>query len=66
MWNPVWQNPQWGDRMDMKINETTPVSQVEATAPKEKVDGAFKVTLTSKIEESELQEKLNGLMKEID
>ena len=52
--------------MDMKINETTPVSQVEATAPKEKVDGDFKFTLTSKIEESELQEKLNGLMKEID
>lgn len=52
--------------MDMKINETTPVSQVEATAPKEKMDGDFKFTLTSKIEESELQEKLNGLMKEID
>lgn len=52
--------------MDMMINETTPVSQVEATAPKEKVDGDFKFTLTSKIEESELQEKLNGLMKEID
>ena len=34
--------------MDMKINETTPVSQVEATAPKEKVDGDFKFTLTSK------------------
>ena len=32
--------------MDMKINETTPVSQVEATAPKEKVDGDFKFTLT--------------------
>ena len=52
--------------MNMKINETTPVSQVEATAPKEKVDRDFKFTLTSKIEESELQEKLNGLMKEID
>ena len=48
--------------MDMKINETTPVSQVEATAPKEKVDGDFKFTLTSKIEESELQEKLTEHM----
>lgn len=44
--------------MDMKINETTPVSQVEATAPKEKMDGDFKFTLTSKIEESELRKSL--------
>lgn len=52
--------------MDMKINETTPVSTVEAASPKEQVDGDFKFTLTSKIEEAELQEKLNGLMEEID
>ena len=37
--------------MDMKINETTPVSQVEATAPKEKMDGDFKFTLTSLVKE---------------
>ena len=52
--------------MDMKINEMTPVSSVESAAPKEQVDGDFKFTLTSKIEETELQEKLNGLMQEID
>lgn len=52
--------------MDMKISELTPVNSVEAAAPKEQVDGDFKFTLTSRIEESELQEKLNGLMKEID
>ena len=52
--------------MDMKINEMTPVSSVESAAPKEQVDGDFKFTLTSKIEEIELQEKLNGLMQEID
>ena len=42
--------------MDMKINEMTPVSSVESAAPKEQVDGDFKFTLTSKIEETELQE----------
>lgn len=52
--------------MDMKINEITPSAQVEATASKQQVDGEFKFTLTSKIEENELKEKLNGLMKEID
>lgn len=52
--------------MDMKINEVTPAAQVESTAPKEKTDGDFKFTLTSKIEEAELQERLNGLIEEID
>ena len=52
--------------MDMKINEVTPAVQVEAAAAKEKTSGDFKFTLTSKIEETELQEKLNGLMEEID
>lgn len=52
--------------MDMKINEVTPAAQVEATAPKERADGDFKFTLTSKIEEAELKERLNGLMEEID
>lgn len=52
--------------MDMKINEVTPAAQVEAAAAKEKIDGDFKFTLTSKIEEAELKERLNGLMEEID
>lgn len=52
--------------MDMKINEVTPAAQVEAAATKEKTDGDFKFTLTSKIEEAELKERLNGLMEEID
>lgn len=52
--------------MDMKINEVTSPTQVDATAPKQQTDGDFKFTLTSRIEESELQEKLNSLMSEID
>lgn len=52
--------------MDMKINEVTPAAQVDTAAPKQQVDGDFKFTLTSRIEESELQEKLNSLMTEID
>lgn len=52
--------------MDMKINEITPTAQVDAPSPKEKTDGNFKFTLTSRIEEAELKERLNGLMEEID
>lgn len=52
--------------MDMKINEVTPAAQVEAATQKEKADGDFKFTLTSKIEEADLKERLNGLMEEID
>lgn len=51
--------------MELKVNEMTPVSNVEPTVKTETNDGAFKFTLTSAIEEAQLQEKLNTLLDEI-
>lgn len=51
--------------MELKVNEMTPVSSVEPTIKTDTNDGAFKFTLTSAIEEAQLQEKLNTLLDEI-
>lgn len=51
--------------MELKVNQTTPAAPTEAAAPVEKSDGNFKFTLTSQIEEKELQQKLNSLMEDI-
>ena len=51
--------------MALEVDPITAVQPTEATQPAEKGDGSFKFTLTSHIEETELQEKLNGLMTDI-
>lgn len=51
--------------MDIKVNQTSQVSQPEAAAPVRESDGNFKFTLVSHIEEQELQARLSGLMEEI-
>ena len=51
--------------MDIKINQTQPVAQVEQKAPTHPTDGSFKFTLVSTIEEAELAERLNAMMGEI-
>lgn len=51
--------------MDIKVNQVNSTSQVDTPQTVEKSDGTFKFTLASHIEEAELQEKLNGLMKDI-
>lgn len=51
--------------MALKVEQVTPTQSVETPQQVEKTDGSFKFTLASHIEESELQEKLNGLMKDI-
>ena len=51
--------------MDIKINQTQPVNQVEQKAPVHPTDGSFKFTLVSSIEEAELAERLNAMMGEI-
>ncbi len=51
--------------MDIKINQTQPVTQVEQKAPVHPTDGSFKFTLISTIEETELAERLNAMMGEI-
>ena len=51
--------------MDIKVNQTTPINQVEQTQAAKPTDGTFKFTLASAIEESELAERLSNLMGEI-
>ena len=51
--------------MDIKVtqvNQSTPVEQTQVNQP---VDGSFKFTLASHIEEAELQARLQALMEEI-
>lgn len=53
--------------MGIRVNQTAQVANVDNAAPANKpADGSFKFTLVSNIEEDQLQEKLNGLMKDID
>ena len=51
--------------MALKVEQVTPAQPIEAPREIDKADGSFKFALASHIEESELQEKLNGLMKDI-
>lgn len=50
--------------MEIKVNQVNQVTQPEA-APVRELDGNFKFTLVSHIEESELQARLTTLMEEI-
>ena len=49
-----------------RINEVNQVPVTEATKSEEKLHGDFKFNLASAIDDAELQEKLTGLMKDID
>ncbi len=51
--------------MDIKVNQTPIINQVEQKAPIAETDGAFKFTLISNIEEHELQSRLNLLIEDI-
>lgn len=51
--------------MDIKVNQVNSAAPVDTPQTVEKGDGTFKFTLASHIEESQLQEKLNGLMEDI-
>ncbi len=51
--------------MDIRINQLTQAAPVEQTAQTQAADGDFKFMLASHIQESELQEKLSGLMEAI-
>lgn len=52
--------------MDMRINQLTNQAPVENQTQVPKGDDSFKFTLVSHIENSELQEKLSSLMKDIE
>ncbi|MBR5359576.1 MAG: YaaR family protein [Lachnospiraceae bacterium] len=51
--------------MDIKVNNLTPVQQVETPKEVTQADGTFKFMLASQIEETELQERLAAMMEEI-
>lgn len=51
--------------MDIKVNQVTPVTQVQQTENTQVSDGTFKFILASNIEEQDLQVRLSTMMKEI-
>lgn len=51
--------------MEIKVSDTMPVPSAENTSNVSKVDHGFKFTLTSAIEEVQLQQRLNTLLDEI-
>lgn len=51
--------------MEIRVNDTALVNQTTGTTPVDTGDGSFKFTLTSAIEEQELQQRLNSLLDDI-
>lgn len=51
--------------MDIKVNQIQAPQPVEPVTQNQPVDDSFKFTLSSHIEEAELQARLNSLMEEI-
>ena len=51
--------------MDIKVTQVSQSTPVEQTQVNQPVDGSFKFTLASHIEEAELQARLQALMEEI-
>ncbi len=51
--------------MEIRVNDTAQVNQTTGTTPVDTGDGSFKFTLTSAIEEQELQQRLNSLLDDI-
>ena len=51
--------------MEIRVNDTAPVNQTTGTTPVDTGHGSFKFTLTSAIEEQELQQRLNSLLDDI-
>lgn len=51
--------------MDIKVNQTQHIQQVEQKAPQPQGDDSFRFTLISNIEEHDLKNRLNLLMEDI-
>lgn len=51
--------------MDIKVNQTNPVTNILPKAQVPETDGSFKFTLISNIEEQELKARLNLLIEDI-
>jgi uncharacterized protein YaaR (DUF327 family) len=52
--------------MEIRVNEVNQMTNTEAPKQTGPVDDSFKFTLASAIDDTELQEKLTGLMSQID
>lgn len=52
--------------MDIKINDINPIQQTQATQETRETSDQFRFTLSSKIADSDLKERLNSLMDRID
>lgn len=52
--------------MEIRVNEVNQMMKTEASKQTGPVDDSFKFTLASAIDDTELQEKLTGLMSQID
>lgn len=51
--------------MEIRVNDIREINQAVPTKAAEEMDDSFKFTLTSAIEDSELQEKLTTMLKDI-
>lgn len=51
--------------MDLKVNQTTPIPQVDTNMKPDTADGSFKFTLASAVGETQLQERLTILLDQI-
>lgn len=51
--------------MEMKVNQVLQTQQIEQVQQQQKADGSFKFTLASRVEESQLQERLTAMLEEI-
>lgn len=51
--------------MDIKVNQTPIIPQAENASPVEKADDGFKFALTSAIEDADLQQQLERMLKDI-
>ena len=49
----------------MKVNQVLQAQQIEQVQQQQKADGSFKFTLASRVEESQLQERLTAMLEEI-
>ena len=50
---------------NVKVNETTPLSSINRTNSTQQTDDSFRFTLTSAIEDADLQTKINNMLKDI-
>ncbi len=51
--------------MEIRVNDTTPITHADAAPKVEQGDGSFKFTLASAVDNAELQQRLSSMLDEI-